>query len=313
MCAESSIGRRSLHVHFERLFENLDLKLAPFALCGVAPGWRLQMGALDWPTLHFVLDGQGALRTARSRGGTLALSRYSLALVPPGAPHSLQNGPSPAREASAELSASRREGTARLLAGPTGERDLRVACGRVEATYAGRIGLFDLLHETIVMDFSDSPRMRRIFEDLLEEQRATSPGSEAMITALMNECLVLLFRRLAAQGEEMPWLTALQDPRMARAIQAVLDAPERPHSLESLAAHAFMGRSAFAHEFRLRFGRTPMRFVRDVRLREAARLLRTTDLSVRTVGERVGFASRSHFSAAFRRHFGLSPAQFRSP
>lgn len=296
---------------FERLFENLDVRVTPFALCGVAPGWRLQMGGPDCPTLHFVLEGEGALHVSRSRGGTLALGRYSLALVPPGAPHSLQNGSRAAREASAERSAGRGTGVPRLRAGPAGESDLRVACGRVEATYAGSIGLFDLLRDAIVLDFSDSARMRRIFEDLLEEQRAPSPGSEAMIEALMNQCLVLLFRRLTARREEMPWLTALQDPRMARAIEAVLKAPEQPHSLESLAAQAFMGRSAFADEFRLRFGRTPMRFVRDVRLREAARLLRTTDLSVGTVADRVGFASRSHFSAAFRDYFGLTPARFR--
>jgi AraC family transcriptional activator of mtrCDE len=133
-----------------------------------------------------------------------------------------------------------------------------------------------------------------------------------MTAALMNECLVLVFRRLAAQEKEMPWLTALQDPRMARVIQAVLKAPEQPHSGESLAAQAFMGRSAFAHDFKLRFGRTPMRFVLDVRLQKAAGLLRTTDLSVGTAAHRVGFASRSHFSAAFRRHFNLTLAHFRS-
>jgi AraC family transcriptional activator of mtrCDE len=55
-----------------------------------------------------------------------------------------------------------------------------------------------------------------------------------------------------------------------------------------------------------------MRFVRDVRLQRAARLLRETDLSVDGVANRVGFSSRSHFSRAFRDDYACSPAQFRS-
>jgi AraC family transcriptional activator of mtrCDE len=53
--------------------------------------------------------------------------------------------------------------------------------------------------------------------------------------------------------------------------------------------------------------------VREVRLREAARMLRQSSLPVDTVAGRTGFASRSHFSRAFRDLFGQSPSAYRSP
>ena len=72
-----------------------------------------------------------------------------------------------------------------------------------------------------------------------------------------------------------------------------------------------MSRSVFARRFHECFDRTPMDYLRDVRLRRAARLLHRADLSVNDVASKVGFASRSHFSRAFRDHFGCAPADFR--
>jgi AraC-like DNA-binding protein len=49
-----------------------------------------------------------------------------------------------------------------------------------------------------------------------------------------------------------------------------------------------------------------------VRLRRAVRLLETTDLPVGVVAERVGYASRSYFSRAFKELYGTYPAGFRA-
>ena len=73
-----------------------------------------------------------------------------------------------------------------------------------------------------------------------------------------------------------------------------------------------MGRSAFAGRFSAVLGRSPIEFLKEVRLRRAARLLETTDLPVGVVAERVGYASRSYFSRAFKELHGTYPAGFRA-
>ena len=129
----------------------------------------------------------------------------------------------------------------------------------------------------------------------------------------MSQCLVDVFRRLCETPEcRLPWVVALEDERLAAAVEAVLESPGADHSVSSLARTAAMSRSAFAEEFTAHFDSTPMRFVRDVRLQRAAALLRTSDAPVATVARRVGFASRSHFSSAFREHYGETPSRFRS-
>jgi transcriptional regulator GlxA family with amidase domain len=129
----------------------------------------------------------------------------------------------------------------------------------------------------------------------------------------MKECLVSLLRRQCESGEcRAPWLAALEHPQLSQALSAMMDRPAAPFTLEGLAEIAGMSRAAFAERFKQAFERTPMEFLRDVRLRLAARLLTTSDLPVKTVAGRVGFASRSHFSRAFKAYAGRDPAAYRA-
>jgi AraC family transcriptional regulator, activator of mtrCDE len=189
---------------------------------------------------------------------------------------------------------------------------LSVACGRVQVSYAGGLGLFDYLREAIVLDFSDSPQMRGIFEALIDEYHRAGPACAAMMAALMSQCLIQVSRRVSEQADgALPWLSALDDPRLARVIESILSHPEQHHTLELLASVAHMSRSTFARHFEQCFARTPMDYVRDVRLRRAAQLLQAGGQSVDGIASKVGFASRSHFSHAFHQQFGCSPVDFR--
>ena len=294
----------------DRLFENLALSVEPFATCRVAPGWRLRLPIRDWVIFHFILRGEGGLRVGN--GEVLPLGPDCLGIMPPHLTHSIEAGSDVQHESSVRGDEPGAP-ICQLGAGPSDEEGVVIACGRVQVTYGGSgPGLFDRLEEAIVLDFSDSPAMRTTFESLVGEFGAGEPGSSAMMTALMNQCLISVLRRLNDEsGSRLPWLSALEDPGLASVLDAILDRPDRPHSLESLAEVANMSRSVFARRFHEGFERTPMDYLRDVRLRRAARLLHRAELSVGDVASKVGFASRSHFSRAFRDHFGCAPAEFR--
>ncbi len=293
----------------DRLLTNLTVDVEPFAVCEVSDGWRLRMNGAGFVMLHYVLEGSGQLATPH---GSLPLAAYSLAVVPPGLPHSIDSGETIQAETTTDDVAKRVGALVQFLAGPRGRDDLVVVCGRLTVRYGDGPGLFDLLEEPLVLDFSDSTQMRDVFTHLLEEEGNLSPGAEVMMTTLLRQCLVLVLRRLCEDSHcTLPWLAALDDPRLARVLDQILDDPGRPYTVESLAADAFLSRSAFVAQFTEHFGETPMAFVRHVRLRRGAELLRTTKLSVDAVARQVGYASRSHFSHAFREYFGHSPAAAR--
>jgi len=295
----------------EKLFDDLDLRIDAFATCGVSPGWRLSVPGLDWVVLHFVMRGEGALRY--SGGRVRALPCYSLAIVPTRLEHDLECG-SEIRHA-ARIGEGPPSGTPvpHHVAGSHRQGALMVACGRFQAVYGSGVDLFGQLREVLIVDFSDVPKMHSTMEAVLEEQQSAGPASAAMMSALLSQCLVLMFRRLGENPDaRLAWLDALEDERLTRVIGAVLDEPAKPHTLEGLADLAGMSRSVFAKRFHDGFGRTPMDYVREVRLRRGARLLSRPELSVDAVAARVGFASRSHFSKAFNQQFGCSPTAFRA-
>jgi AraC-like DNA-binding protein len=293
-------------VKLDRLFDNLAVQIEPFAMCEVADGSRLEIGALGWVTVHFTLAGTGWIRVGRDR--PLRLAPYTLVLVRRG---HLLTGELNGRSSRAGL-ITKVAGVKRLVGEPEGPPDFVIACGRFQATYGRGLGLFDLMPDPVAVDLSDSEEVQALFQRMLVESGSGAPGSRGMIAGLMQQCLVLLFRRFAEDDDlRLACLDALDDSRMLPVLEAILDRPDGAHSLESLARLAAMSRSTFIRRFGECFGRTPMAFLRDVRLRRGAELLKTTPLSVGEIARRVGFSSRSHFSEVFRVAFGQSPIDFR--
>ncbi len=295
----------------DRLLASLQVEVAPFAVCDVRRGWRVHMPPDGHVSLHFVVRGEGTLHDAS--GHVHPLHAGTLVVAPPGHPLRVEppEGATDELDAAADCSLPE-HGLKRLVAGD-GDGALLMVCGAVQATYGGTMGLFDGLREPLLEPFADDPRMHAVFESLLAEQVQLGPGSQTMLRALMTQGLVALLRRLCGDGScQLPWLQGLGDPRLVRALDVMLAAPEQSHTLESVARAAGMSRSAFSEHFGRAFGRPAMELLREVRLNKGAELLRGTQLPVKTVAERIGFASRSHFSRAFRSRFGIDPAGFRS-
>jgi AraC-like DNA-binding protein len=295
----------------ERLLENLAVQVDAFATCHVASGWRLRLPGLDWVTFHYGVQGTGQVRGGS--GEVLSLTPGSLALVPPHLVHGIQCGPGPYGEDGPRNGAPLRgERLPAHRAGPRELAELVVVCGRLRALYGQDMGLFDHLRDVLVIDFGDEPDVRALFRRMLEEIQSSRPGFRAMATALMNESLIHVFRRLCTAADcSLPWLLGLEDPDLRRALDAMLEHPERPHTVGTLADLCYMSRATFARRFREAFGRPPMEYLRGIRLRKAAVLLRRDPSApVGSVASRVGFRSRSQFSRAFKEYFDRSPSDF---
>ena len=84
-----------------------------------------------------------------------------------------------------------------------------------------------------------------------------------------------------------------------------------PWTLNQLAEEAHLSRSQLVRAFDATVGVSPMAFLRQMRTREMARLLNSTDLSVAEVARSVGWKDAKYASRCFRSHFGVSPTEFR--
>ena len=91
----------------------------------------------------------------------------------------------------------------------------------------------------------------------------------------------------------------------------VLANPRQPIDVGALAAERGMSRSHFTHDFRSRTGLSPARFMTEVRIREAARMLVATRAPLKQIASEWGFANANHFGKVFRRFQHQSPAVYR--
>ena len=82
------------------------------------------------------------------------------------------------------------------------------------------------------------------------------------------------------------------------------------YGVEQLSSDLCMSRMTFYRKLQSAVGQKPTEFIRTIRLRHAAMLLREGRLSVTEISYATGFSSVSYFSRSFRTMFGVSPTQF---
>jgi AraC family transcriptional regulator, activator of mtrCDE len=276
-------------------------------------GYKLTFDARATASVHYCLSGRGVLQV--KKGPSVRLRQHSFVLLPPGNIYSI----------GANLDASKGNSTLRRLCAPPfresvptiqageGKPGILTACGEVGVVAESPMDLFAGLSAPIIEHFDGPDGLRDQFVILLAESARPAIGTRAMTEALLKQCLILLLRRMHERGAAaMPWMTALSDPRLARALHAILTRPSEPFTVERLASIAGMSRSAFAERFTQAFGRTPMNLLKCARLGRARELLVTTNASIAEVARRTGFLSRSHFSRAFRATYSIDPTGFRA-
>jgi YesN/AraC family two-component response regulator len=82
-------------------------------------------------------------------------------------------------------------------------------------------------------------------------------------------------------------------------------------SVEAFAAAMHMSRSALYLKLKGLVGQTPQEFIRVLRIKRAAQLLLGGTDNMSEIAAQVGWLEPTHFSRAFRSHFGCSPSDYR--
>lgn len=82
------------------------------------------------------------------------------------------------------------------------------------------------------------------------------------------------------------------------------------YTIDSLAGDVVMSRMSFYRKMKSLTGQTPADFIRTVRLKTAAKLLKEGDCNVSEACYRTGFASPQNFSKHFKEMFGVLPSQY---
>ncbi len=126
----------------------------------------------------------------------------------------------------------------------------------------------------------------------------------AVQDAWCMQALAIILRHRA--GSMAPPFAMLLRAKM----EALLD---RPLDLEALSRDVGMSRRLLSQRCREACGTSPARFMQDLRLHRSRTLVTGTDLPVRVIARRCGFANPNHFATAYRRRYGHAPRRGKTP
>ena len=128
---------------------------------------------------------------------------------------------------------------------------------------------------------------------------------------ILQETASLIEAKLSEQSRQQP--TGTLYSACVRQALSLLDGHLRqPVSHSELARLCHVSYSTLRILFLRETGTTPGQYALVRRLSEAKRLLSQTDLPVATIADRIGCCTQKHFSAIFKRKFGVSPLAYRN-
>jgi AraC-like DNA-binding protein/mannose-6-phosphate isomerase-like protein (cupin superfamily) len=158
-----------------------------------------------------------------------------------------------------------------------------------------RHGNFPLMH------FDRNGRIEQVFRWMRQIYCEQEPQAQEILDVF----LFAVLRELEAR----PAVEENRGVTLAR--KFANDNIARPISLDDMAFAAHISKFHFARIFKGQTGISPMKYLEQCRVEAARQLLVNSDLALKEIADRVGFADENHLSRHIRRSFGLPPATLR--
>ena len=163
------------------------------------------------------------------------------------------------------------------------------------------------------------PLVLLISSQMKDELEAVGADDVCLVKPITRELLQKRLRMLLAGevSDEMEKEEAVSVPLtadqqlLANATSYVEENISRPDlSVEEMARHIGMSRAHLYKRLMAVSGRTPVEFIRDIRLKRAAELLKDSRFNVSEVAYQVGFNHPKYFSKYFSEVYGVLPSVY---
>jgi AraC-like DNA-binding protein len=276
--------------------------------------WSVFTRGAEFAIFHAGLDGEACIVWNDGRRSQ-RLTAGSIAVVPRGSGHVMC--------ANAEVEAepiwigdlfSDTDAAVSHADSGEGGATTRILCGTFHFDERVPNRLLDALPEVVcVRGDAQGGWVEKTLRWIDQEVASARPGADVVVTRLTDALFIQVVRACLEEANRAhtPWLAALADRNLSRALAAIHNDPGRDWTAASLARTAGLSRSAFYARFSELVGETPAQYLLCRRMDLAAHQLQSEQTSVAQVASTVGYRSESSFSKAFKRHFGVPPSSYR--
>ena len=188
----------------------------------------------------------------------------------------------------------------------------RILGGSILCDPANAELLIDLLPQFVHVSAAEgrSARLRTLIAIICEEAKEAGPGTDLIVSRMIEVLLVETLRREAASLPNAGMLRGLADPQLARALTDIHADVCRGWTIGELAHRSGMSRSAFARRFCDALGLAPVEYLLRWRMALAKDALRHGKGTLDQIAESIGYRSASAFSTAFTQKIGCPPSEY---
>ena len=168
------------------------------------------------------------------------------------------------------------------------------------------LALIGVTRENPYIPLKNAHEIERLFDEMYDFFDRTSLASRIHCISLLHK----LFSLLAAEKTENDHEKKGKYVRLAQAM--IEDRYGDPSlSVFTIASALYLNPNYFSILYKRETGKTPKSAILDVRMRNAEKMLRFTDLSVKEIAARVGFSDDLHFRRSFDARYGMTPSAYR--
>lgn len=96
------------------------------------------------------------------------------------------------------------------------------------------------------------------------------------------------------------------------AVQFIADHSHDPVGIDEVAAHVGRSRSYITRRFKAEIGKSINDYITEIKIRDAKRFLRYSDLSFAEIAGSLAFSSQAYFQTVFKKQTGMTPGAYRN-
>ena len=153
--------------------------------------------------------------------------------------------------------------------------------------------------------------VRTLLAQIVQACQTPRLGSQLAVKAALLGIVAVCARSGLIEGRQMRPNADYKARQLKGIVGYLGEHFAEPLTLSAVAAQFGLSPQYFSTFFRENFGRTFTQHVNSLRIEQAARLLRETDLPVMEIAFNVGFDNFSYFIKRFREVYGVSPSHYR--
>ncbi len=183
-------------------------------------------------------------------------------------------------------------------------------CASVQFRHKINDFLLDALPPVFVISNQDKHQwMESLSQLILLESMENGPATKALLDKLSELLFIYALRQYIEDHPVKSGMLALYShQRLAKAVYAIHNAPDKAWTLEMMAREASLSRTIFAETFKTVSGWTAGQYLTWWRMQLAWARLKQGDHII-DIANAVGYKSEAAFSRAFQRIFSISPSK----